>query len=51
MAARKQLHFEVFVNDTRVGSFDNTSFVAGQGGLVAGSNDDCVFTNLVITRV
>lgn len=43
-------HFEFFVNGTRVGSFDDTSFVAGQVGLVANTNDDCVFTHLVITR-
>jgi hypothetical protein len=43
-------HFEFSANDTRIGSFDDTRFVAGQVALVASSNDDCVFTHLVITR-
>jgi hypothetical protein len=50
VSAPGQVHGDVVINDTRVGSFDDTSFVAGQVDLVANTNDDCVFTNLVIPR-
>ena len=50
ISAPGQVHGDFLINGARVGSFDDTSVVAGQVGLVANTNDDCVFTNLVITR-
>ncbi len=43
-------HFDFFVNDTKVGSADDTTFTAGKLGLVATKNVDSVFTNFVVSR-
>ena len=43
-------HFDFFVNGTKVGGFDDSTYPSGEIGLAAGSNVECAFTNLVITR-
>lgn len=46
----KGAHFDFFANGKKVGSFDDSTYPSGEIGLVAWTNVDCVFTNLVIAR-
>lgn len=43
-------HFDFYVNNTKVGSSDDTTFTSGKVGLVASKNVDSVFTNFVVSR-
>ncbi len=43
-------HFDVTVNGTSVGSFDDTLYADGQVGLIADGSFTCVFTDFTITR-
>lgn len=43
-------HFDFFVNNTKVGSSDDSTYTAGKLGLVASKNVDSVFTDFVVSR-
>lgn len=42
-------HFEFFVNDTKVGSFDDATFASGAVGIFGGDTIDCVFTHFTVS--
>lgn len=46
----KGSHFDFFVNGTKVGEADDSTYASGGIGLASGANVEAVFTNLVITR-
>lgn len=46
----KGSHFDFFVNDTKVGQSDDSTFTSGKVGLVGGESIDCAFKNIVIAR-
>lgn len=44
-------HFDFFVNGTKVGSFDDSTFGSGELGVVASGEDiECVFTDFLVSR-
>lgn len=44
-------HFEFFVNDTKVGSADDSTFTSGAVGVDGGDKGvTCVFTNFIVSR-
>jgi hypothetical protein len=43
-------HFDLFVNGTKVGAADDTTFASGEAGLSGDDNLDVVFTNFSITK-
>jgi hypothetical protein len=46
----KASHFEFFVNGTKVGSTDDTTYTSGKVGVVGGDSVDCAYTDIVISR-
>lgn len=46
----KASHFDFFVNGTKVGSTDDTTYPSGKVGVAGGDSIDCAFTNIVISR-
>ena len=45
----KGSHFDFFVNATKVGSADDSTFASGEVGVVGGSSSECVFTNFIVS--
>jgi len=43
-------HFDFFVNGTKVGQADDTTFASGKSGLYVSDQAEAVFTNLKITK-
>lgn len=43
-------HFEFFVNDTRVGTFDDSAYTSGGVGIGVGNNVEAVFTDFIVSR-
>jgi hypothetical protein len=43
-------HFDFFVNGTKVGQADDTTFASGKSGLFVSDQAEAVFTNLKITK-
>jgi hypothetical protein len=46
----KGSHFDFFVNGTKVGQADDTTFASGKSGLFVSEQAESVFTNLKITK-
>ena len=46
----KGSHFDLFVNGTKVGQTDDTTYTTGLIGLTVSSGIESVFTNLVVTK-
>ncbi|HZC79636.1 MAG TPA: family 16 glycoside hydrolase, partial [Ktedonobacterales bacterium] len=46
----KGSHFDFFVNGTKVGQADDTTFASGKSGLFVSEQAEAVFTNLKITK-
>jgi hypothetical protein len=46
----KGSHFDFFVNGTKVGQAEDTTFASGKSGLFVGEQAEAVFTNFKVTR-
>ena len=46
----KGTHFNLFVNGTKVGSLDDSTYSSGQFGLIGSDSTDVVFTNYKVTK-
>ncbi len=46
----KGSHFDFFVNGTKVGQADDSTYSSGELGLLVDTNMECVFTNLTVTK-
>ena len=46
----KGSHFDFFVNRTKVGSADDSTFASGEVGVVGGSSSECVFVEIRLSR-
>jgi hypothetical protein len=45
----KGSHFDFFVNGTKVGSADDSTFASGEVGVAGGNPIECVFTNFIVS--
>jgi hypothetical protein len=46
----KGSHFDFFVNGTKVGQTDDTSYTSGELGIAGSDGAECVFTNFLVTK-
>jgi hypothetical protein len=50
MVRAKGTHFEFFINGTKVGEADDSTFTSGRSGLVCNQQGEAVFTNFQMTK-
>lgn len=50
MISAKGAHFAFYINGTKVGETDDSSYASGQSGLFCGDNSEAIFTNFQMTR-